>query len=162
MFLGSVRKLRNIRWVFMFLGPAEEHKRPICESRSFFCSSPLPPLFCAPLPAPHAPAPRLPAPHALATPGSPLPTRRPPSLPRPSAGRPAPFGRVHRPRLASPPFTDAQPSEPLRHLVPTPTQPCPTACSSRWPRLTQQRVPAAWPLSASATPCPTACADRPA
>jgi hypothetical protein len=32
MFLGQVRKLRNIRWVLIFLSLAEEHKRPICES----------------------------------------------------------------------------------------------------------------------------------
>jgi hypothetical protein len=51
MFLDQVRKLRNIRSVLMFLGPTEEHKHPIYESRPFFHSSPL---FCAPLPAPHA------------------------------------------------------------------------------------------------------------
>jgi hypothetical protein len=84
MFLGHVRSPRNTTYVprlgqeakehkvgLMFLSPAEEHKRPICESRPFFCSSPL---FCAPLPAPHAPAtPRLPAPHAPATPALPWP-----------------------------------------------------------------------------------------
>jgi hypothetical protein len=179
MFHGQVRKLRNIRSVLMFLGPAEEHKRLICESSTFFCSSPL---LCAPLPAPRsAHAPATPAPRSLHTghPGSaptvldrphpPYLDPAPPCLGLASAARSgpaclgrAPPGRACRHRLAPHPVTDARPSEPLRHLVPTPTQPCPTACSSRWPRLTQQRVPAAWPLSASAAPCPTACADRPA
>jgi hypothetical protein len=88
----------------MFLGPAEEHKRPICESRLFFRSSPLSPLFCAPLPPPHSPA--TPAPHSpcVGYPGSAPALPRPgPALPRPCAGRPTrPCPTVHTGRPAPP------------------------------------------------------------
>jgi hypothetical protein len=158
----------------MFLGSAKEHKRSICESRPFFHSSPLSPLFWAPLPAPHAlatPAPRSPR----AQPAMPRPTltwsrlasaRR--RLPGPAPQRApavgptclarAPPGCTHRPCLAPPPFTDAWPSEPLRRLVPIPNQPRLAAragptCLGRappgqacWPRLTPPNsVP--WPPS---------------
>jgi hypothetical protein len=102
MFLGHVRSLRNITTYVPWPGleaeehkagpyvprPAEEHKRPICESRPFFI------------------LPRSSAPSCL------LPMHWPP---RPSL---APNGRARQPCLAPPPFTNARWSEPLCRLMP--------------------------------------------
>jgi hypothetical protein len=137
MFLGSVRKLRNIRWVFMFLGPAEEHKRPICESRSFFCSSPLP---------------RSSAPRCLLPthrhPGSLLPMHRPPPAPRsPRAGHPPCLDQVPAARPRSVACTG--PVSP-RLPSPMPSRPSPsaTSCLPR-PSLALQRAPVVGPASPS-------------
>jgi hypothetical protein len=142
MFLGQVMKLRNIKWVLMFLGPTEEQKRPICESHPFFHSSPFSPLFCAPLPAPHAPAtPALPRPRPVGQ-APPYPDPSPPCLGRALVARPHPTvctGR--RPHLPRP--RPAQQCAPV--VGPTPPS---SACQRPWPALprpcsTRQRTPTA-------------------
>jgi hypothetical protein len=165
-------------WVLMFLGPAEEHKRTICESHPFFCSSPL---FCAPLPTSHAPAtltprsPRVGHPgSAPATPGRPLPC-----LDRAPAARPHPAARVDcrshlpRPRPACP--RSSTPSHPAslhrRSAVRAPPSPraypdpAPPRSTCRppgpaRPRFAQQRVLTTRPRSALAAPRLAARAGR--
>jgi hypothetical protein len=97
MFIGQIRKLRNIRWVLMLLGlQAEEHKLPIFPiplepARFFFlpCSPRLAPRF--PNPVPRLPAPHAPAALALARPRpAQLLVLVVPALPGLCTGRPGP------------------------------------------------------------------------
>jgi hypothetical protein len=130
MFLSQVRKLRNIRWVLMFLSPTQEHKRPICESLPFFHSSLFFPLFCAPLPAAHTLAtPALPRPRS-ASHAPPYLDLAPPFLGRVPAARPRPTACTGLTYLSHAPPSDAHwphfapPSS--MHWPPGPAPPCPS------------------------------------
>jgi hypothetical protein len=140
MFLGQIRKLRNIS--VQFVNPVHFFVRPRSPAPYCLLSTHRPPR----LRAPHASAiPALPRPrptdHARPTPTRPRlasAARRPPGPAPQCAPATGPTclscalpGRVCRPCLTPPPFIDAWPSEPLRRLVPTPTWPCPTALTDR-------------------------------
>jgi hypothetical protein len=111
----------------MFLDPTEEHKRPICESHPFFHSVPLSPLFCTPLPAPHASATPAPPTSVVLLTAARVGRRPcPPSSVRRPPGPALPWPRPTRPRAPAvgpaPPSSTCRPPGPA---LPHPAPPCP-------------------------------------
>jgi hypothetical protein len=132
MFIGQIKKLRNIKWVLMFLNQVKSETLQSDQKAKehdvdLYIPSPISAQFAIPARTtpffilPRSPTPRLPAPHGLAAPEL---------LHRP------PLQHLQRPSGFAPPSPDRAPLAPAGAALPVRLGPGPSCCCcTRQPRL---------------------------